>query len=115
MTKPTKRPIDPRMAPVIAAFAADRQVTYGGKGFGCTALKVKGKIFAMVSSKGQFVVKLPQARAAELVHRGQAEYFDAGRGRPLKTWLVLRGAPRLWVAIAREACRFVRSPAGQGY
>jgi hypothetical protein len=35
--------------------------------FGSSALKVHGKIFAMVSSAGQFVVKLPEARVDQLV------------------------------------------------
>jgi hypothetical protein len=37
---------------VVAAFAKDRQVSHAdGKGFGSGALKVNGKIFAMMSSK----------------------------------------------------------------
>ena len=41
------------------------------RGFGSTALKVNGKIFAMVDSQGRFVVKLPQQRVFELMAGGQ--------------------------------------------
>ncbi len=41
-----------------------------------SALKVDGKIFAMWSSKGAFVVKLPKTRVAALVADGKGEYFD---------------------------------------
>ena len=48
--------IDLRFAAVVKAFSRDRQVTHGGsKGFGSGALKVNGKIFAMISSTGKFV------------------------------------------------------------
>ena len=94
---------------VVAAFATDSQVTPpgAGKAFGSRALKVKKKIFAMMSSKAQFVVKLPAARAAELVSSAQATYFDPGHGRPMKEWIVVTGGERLWTALAREARDFV--------
>lgn len=95
-------------ARVVAAFAGDTHVTHGGgKGFGSTALKVRGKIFAMVSSRGQFVAKLPRERVDELVRQGTGQYFDAGRGKPMKEWLALDGAYSLWVRLAKEARGFV--------
>ncbi len=100
--------IDPRFARVVDAFANDRQVTYGGKGFGSTGLKVNGKIFAMLSSNRQFVAKLPRARVDELVRLGKGKYFDPGHGRLMKEWVALGGATRSWVELAREAHRFVR-------
>ncbi|MGH8378549.1 MAG: hypothetical protein ACRER7_06305 [Gammaproteobacteria bacterium] len=92
MTKPAKKGaqrdsaagMDPAFAAVVAAFKNNRQVSYGGKGFGSTALKVNGRIFAMMSSKGKFVVKLPKTRVVELVGDGQGEYFDPGHGRLIK-------------------------------
>jgi hypothetical protein len=94
---------------VVAAFATDPQVTPPGvgKGFGSRALKVKKKIFAMMSSKAQFVVKLPIVRAAELVSSAQATYFDPGHGRPMKEWVVVTGGEHLWIPLAREARNFV--------
>jgi hypothetical protein len=101
-------PTDPRFARVVAAFAKAPDVTYGGKGFGSAALKVDGKIFAMLSSRGQFVVKLPKRRVDELVRMGQGTPFDAGRGRAMKEWLTFEGKPASWIALAQEARRFVQ-------
>ncbi|MBV9265106.1 MAG: hypothetical protein JO061_02945 [Acidobacteriaceae bacterium] len=95
-------------ARVVDAFAADKDVTYGGgKGFGSTALKVRGKIFAMVSSRGQFVAKLPRERVEELVTQGTGHYFDSGRGKLMKEWVALDAAYPLWPTLAMEARRFV--------
>jgi hypothetical protein len=100
--------IDPRFSPVIAAFAKQRDVTYGGKGFGSTGLKVNGKLFAMMSSKGKFVAKLPKDRVSELVRLGKGDYFDPGHGRLMKEWISLDASPSSWVDLAKEAHRFVR-------
>jgi hypothetical protein len=67
---------------------------------------VNGKIFAMMSSKAEFVVKLPRARAEDLVASGRARYFDAGRGKPMKEWAVITGGERLWLPLAKEARAF---------
>ena len=99
--------VDPRFAPIIATFAKDREVTYGGKGFGSTGLKVNGKLFAMISSKGKFVAKLPKDRVDELVRLGKGEYFDPGHGRLMKEWISLDGTPKSWPDLAVEARRFV--------
>jgi hypothetical protein len=100
---------DPRFARVVKAFAGDRHVAYRtGKGFGSNALKVNEKIFAMISSKGEFVVKLPQARVEALVNAGKGAYFDPGRGRLMKEWLAVSGAATNWTALAKEAYAFVK-------
>jgi hypothetical protein len=95
-------------AAVVNSFANDPRVTLpgAGKGFGSSALKVGGKIFAMLSSKSEFVVKLSEARAAELVNSALGEYFDPGRGRLMKSWVVITGGERRWVALAEEALAF---------
>jgi len=96
---------------LVKSFAKDPDVTPpgAGKGFGSRALKVKGKIFAMISSKAEFVVKLPDTRAAELVAAGRAKYFDAGRGKAMKQWAVITGGERQWLPLAKEALEFVAS------
>jgi hypothetical protein len=99
--------VDPAFAPVVDAFATQQDVTYGGKGFGSAALKVNGKIFAMMSSKRQFVVKLSRDRVEHLARLGQGEYFDPGQGRLMNEWLVSAATAR-WVELAREAYRFVK-------
>jgi hypothetical protein len=89
----------------VSAFADDRQVTppASGKGFGSGALKVNGKIFAMLSSKGHFVVKLSEERVNAFVAAGKGTRFDPGRGRLMKEWLAVADDHKFWVPLAREA------------
>jgi hypothetical protein len=96
---------EPRFAKVVAAFAADPEVSFGGKGFGSTALKRGSKIFAMLTSGGQFVVKLPAQRVDELVAAGEGTYFAPRAGRHMKQWLVASPSNLRWLALAREARR----------
>ncbi len=99
--------LPPRFAPVVTAFARDRSVSRGkGWGAGNTVLTVNGKIFAMLV-RGAFVAKLPRQRVDELVKNGTGEHFDAGRGRPMKEWVALKGGQPGWVELAMEAHRFV--------
>jgi hypothetical protein len=100
--------LDPRFEAVVKALAKERGVSYGGKGFGASALKVGGKIFAMVASKGEFVVKLPKARVEALVAGGAGSYFDTGRGRVMKEWLRVTAGPKRWLPLAKEALAFGR-------
>jgi len=101
--------VEPRFQAVVDAFARDRQVTRGGRGFGSTGLKVNGKLFALVSDRtGQFVAKLPKARVDELVRAKKGEPFDPGHGRLMKEWIALFPGQEDWTALAREAYRFVK-------
>ena len=77
-------------------------------GFGSGALKVKGKIFAMMTPHGEFVVKIPKARVDELVNDGIGERFEPGPGRIMKEWLALDGHPERWNGLAKEAYQFVK-------
>ncbi len=93
---------------VVGAMTRRHGVTYGGRGFGSSALKVDGRIFAMLSSKGQFVVKLPAPRARELVESGAATPFEPRPGKMMKEWVVApAGLATTWRALAEEAQRFV--------
>ena len=85
------------------------RATPGKKGFGAGTLKVGGKIFAMVSSRGAFVLKLPRERVASLVAAGQGQAFDPGHGRVMKEWVEWAGAPDLavWRVLAAEALAWV--------
>ena len=104
-TRAPTRPRESRFALVVNAFADDPQVSPPGtgKGFGSGALKVNGKIFAMISSKGEFVVKLPEDRVNELVAAGKGSRFDPGRGRVMKGWLVVSADHASWIPLAKEA------------
>jgi hypothetical protein len=101
--------VDPRFAAIAAAFRRDPDVT-SGKMMAATGLKVHGKIFAMFP-RGVFVAKLPKPRVDELVRLGHGERFDSGHGRPMKEWIAMRGHEDTWLALAREAYRFVAAGA----
>jgi hypothetical protein len=96
-----------RFARIVQTLANAPGVTHSKSGsrlFGAAALKVHDKIRAMVSSNGQFVVKLPKARVDALVAAGAGERFDANGGRPMKEWLEVRSeSPEEWLQLAREA------------
>src|SRR5262245_28420605 len=99
---------DPRFAPVVATVAGKRDVTRESRqGFGSGALKVNGKIFAMMTPHAEFVVKIPKARVDELVNQGIGERFEPGPGR-MKEWLALDGHPERWNDLAKEAYQFVK-------
>ena len=84
----------------------DVQRPGSGRGFGSSALKVDGRIFAMEVG-GSLVLKLPAPRVAELVADGTGEPFAGARGTPVREWVALaEGADAR--ALAREALAFVR-------
>jgi len=100
-----------RFERLVEAFAGHPGVTLpgadGGRGFGSSALRVDGLIFAMLT-RGRLVVKLPRTRVAELIASGAGLAFDAGKGRPMKEWVALDGADDgAWPALAEEALAFV--------
>ena len=92
---------------VAALFSKDPRVSRGGTGFGSTGLKVDGKLFALVSSRKQFVVKLPRTRVDELVKQSKYEYFDTGKGRLMREWVATSVVDSSWSELAREARIFV--------
>jgi hypothetical protein len=80
----------------------------GKRGFGSSALRINNKIFAMLSSKGEFVVKLPKQRVDALVTSGAGVRFDPGHGRIMKEWLAANRTSREgWQALAKEAMEYV--------
>ena len=101
-----------RFASIVEALASEENVSVGQrgkKGFGASALQVNGKIFAMLSSAGNFVVKLPKQRVEALEASGIGERFDPGHGRLMKEWLSLHPeSANQWVSLAQEALCFVR-------
>ena len=81
----------------------------GGAGFGRSALRYQGKIFAMLV-RGQLVVKLPETRVAELITAGEGAAFDANKGAPMREWLSVDPRSRLdWLSLATEALDFART------
>ena len=81
----------------------------GGGGFGRSALRYQGKIFAMLV-RGRLVVKLPARRVDALVEAGDGIQFDANKGTPMREWLSLDpGSGQDWLALAGEALDYARS------
>lgn len=102
-----------RYAAVVEALLSHPDVTppsvadRAKKGFGSAALKIDGKIFAMLV-RDRLVVKLPRARVDALVDSGDGERLDPGHGRIMKEWLSLDPASdEDWLPLAREALEFV--------
>ncbi|HEU5266857.1 MAG TPA: hypothetical protein VFU35_09150 [Jatrophihabitans sp.] len=106
--------VEEQFAELVEHFAATPGVTGPGdepaggrRRFGSDALKINGSIFAMISH-GRLVVKLPAARVRELITAGIGLPFDAGKGRPMKEWVAVRGGDdSTWRDLAGEAARFV--------
>jgi hypothetical protein len=81
----------------------------GGGGFGRSALRFHGKMFAMLV-RGQLVVKLPATRVDALVDDGEGVRFDANKGTPMKEWFSLDpGSTVDWLPLSHEALDFARS------
>jgi hypothetical protein len=103
-----------RYATLLAAFEREPDTSLpssgrgGTRGFGANALKVGGRIFAMLSHE-RLVVKLSRARVDELVEIGTGKRFDPGHGRIMTGWLsVHAGHEDEWESLAREALSFGR-------
>lgn len=103
-------PSEERFERLVDEFLAYDGVTppSPGRGFGSSALRYHGKIFAM-HVRGELVVKLPRARVDALIADGAGVRFDANKGTPMKEWFRLAAASPLdWSALAREALDFAR-------
>lgn len=99
--------MNPKFNDVISSFASSTDVVFGeGKGFGSNALKRGGKIFAMMSSSRQFVVKISRNRVEEEVGSGRGSFFEPRPGRRMKEWLVV-AVDSDWVTLAHEAYEHV--------
>src|ERR1043166_3271234 len=103
------RSVEDRFAKIAQALADRPGVALGSgkRGFGSDALTVNGRIFAMVT-KGNLVLKLSQDRVAALIQHGDGLPFDAGKGTPMKGWVVLTPkSSRRWSSLAAEALEYV--------
>jgi hypothetical protein len=94
---------------LVRRFADQPRVTLPaekrGK-FGSNALKVDGKIFAMLV-RGALAVKLPREEVESATLAGRGEPLAMGRGRVMKEWLLVNEPPKRWYAVAERACAFV--------
>jgi hypothetical protein len=104
-------PVDPLFQPIADAFAGDKDVSRARRFSTSSVLSVKGKIFAMMV-KGRFVAKLPRDRVDDIVAAGFGTHFDPGHGRLMKEWVSVDSEGPPWLALAREAHRFVKTGKG---
>jgi hypothetical protein len=75
--------------------------------FGSDALKAGASIFAMLTDE-ELVLKLPRARVTELIAARKGRPFDAGKGTPMKEWVVVVDDDMdTWRELAEEAFAFV--------
>lgn len=98
-----------RFSKLVARFASMPQISVPGegRGFGSSALRCQGKIFAMFVG-GRLVVKLPKQRVDVLLRAGEGARFDANKGTPMKEWFSLDPTSHLdWTRLTREALAFV--------
>ena len=96
---------DPALRAIVDAFEKSLEQESARK-FGSNALKVGGKLFALLT-QGTLVVKLPKARVGALVTAGVGVPFDPGHGRAMKEWLTITDDGASWSELAQEAHRFV--------
>jgi hypothetical protein len=107
LSQPAPDTPEDRYAALADTLLGDTDPGPPSKGFGSTALKVEGRIFAMLV-KDRLVVKLPRRRVDALIASGHGERFDPGHGRLMKEWLVIGpGAEDQWLPLATEALAFV--------
>ncbi len=110
-TTPTER-----FVAVVAALRDEPEVSYMGdqprrKSFGLTELRVRDKIFCMLT-RDRLVVKLPRDRVDALIAAGNGERFTLGQAQVMKEWLVvIPQDTALWLALAREALTYVAGTA----
>lgn len=79
-----------------------------GAMFGSQGLRVRGKVFAFVGHLGGLVVKVPEARAGELVAEGAAQRMVM-RDRPMREWLTVdvEAGEQRWSELIGEAFAYL--------
>ncbi|PZQ90830.1 MAG: hypothetical protein DI534_06495 [Leifsonia xyli] len=88
----------------LAAPFLGRPGVRWGRMFSTEGLGVRGKIFAVIPHAGALMVKVPAARADELVAAGAVERMVM-RDRELREWVVMpdTASDADWVALLEEA------------
>lgn len=98
----------------IAADYLGRPGVDMGRMFASEGLRIRGKIFALVSFDGKLMLKLPAARTTELVDAGEAERVEMA-GRSMREWIFVPvESPGLWGPLVAEAFAYLDeiTPAG---
>ena len=74
---------------IASRLVADNDRLEQARMFGSVGLRTESGKFAGFARGDDLVVKLPAERVSELLESGEGSVFDAGRGRPMKEWIVL--------------------------
>ncbi len=94
---------DPRFNPVAKALSGSPGFSLmENKSGSMRGMMRDGKSFGM-SQHGRFIVKLDEARAAELIAAGTGEPFRPAANRVMKGWIEVTNPEANWVKLAREA------------
>ena len=91
----------------IAEEYLERDGVDMGRMFASEGLRVRGKIFSLLSFTGDLMLKLPAARTTELIDAGDAERVEMG-GRAMREWVFVPIAkPELWRPLVGEAYAYL--------
>ncbi len=79
------------------------------RAFGRMSLMVHGKLFASAGPRG-LLIKVSEARVAELIRSGECGEFRSGGGRVMREWAVATPSAD-WSGLAGESLAFVAAQA----
>ncbi|MET0812296.1 MAG: hypothetical protein ABWY03_04525 [Microbacterium sp.] len=78
-----------------------------GPMFGTEGLRIRGKVFAFLIPRAGLVLKVPEARADELVDQPGVERMVM-RDRPMREWIIAdHDHHETWPALAAEAFAYL--------
>jgi len=78
-----------------------------GRMFGSEGIRIRGKVFALISFGGELMLKLPAARTVELVETGNAVRVEMA-GRSVREWVfVAIETPTMWEPLIAEAFAYL--------
>jgi TfoX/Sxy family transcriptional regulator of competence genes len=94
---------DGRLATLAEPYLAHPDVDWG-RMFSTVGLRVRGKVFGLVNHGGKLMVKIPEARADELVTAGTVQRMQM-RGRAMREWVELdyEAGDAAWADLLAEA------------
>ena len=94
---------DARLATLAEPYLALPDVDWG-RMFSAEGLRVRGKTFALVNHAGRLMVKIPEARADELVASGSVQRMVM-RDRKMREWVELDydAGDAAWSSLLAEA------------
>lgn len=104
------------LSEIAETLQADAPVSVGTM-FRSPGLRTGKKIVAFLGFSDVLIVKLPRARAADLLEQGLAGPVTMGK-RTMREWVEVPAGADLeatraaWTGFAREALRYVRSTSG---